>query len=64
MKYAAYLKIENRMIRVFPRTKKTSFFKKVDVALKALERKAKNFNFDTFGFVYDTDNNIITNIAL
>jgi len=64
MKFAAYLKIENKMVRVFPKSKKTSFFKTTESALKALENKARAFGFDTFGFVYDSSKNFITNIAL
>lgn len=54
--YAAYWQTPNGVARVFPRTKKTSFFKTIELASKALEYRARNCEVNTRGLVYSVAN--------
>ena len=66
--FKAYVKFEfqgtERELRVFPRSKKTTFFKSTEAAIKALETKTRMWKFNSFGRVTDKDGNFVTNIAL
>lgn len=68
IKYRAYLKIiknenEKQIIRIFPKSKKTSCFNSMDAALRSLEKKASKININSQGLIYQGDNLVYT-IAL
>lgn len=62
--YRAYLRVGTNDYRIFPRSKKTSVFKTIAAAEKALIRKAAPFKQDTFGHIYDNSGNLAFTIAL
>ena len=59
-----YIPSMDKTVTVFPRNKKTSFFKTQKLALRAMERKARHWSFDSFGRVKNANGELVTNIAL
>ena len=50
-KLAAYIEVDGRRVRLFPRSKKTSFFSSEQLAINAMERAARPFNRDVRGIM-------------
>ena len=63
--YKATIKTQGHgVIRIFPRGRKTSFFKTVSAVTKAMEQKTRSWKHDSFGRVHDRENNLVYTIAL
>lgn len=58
-RYAAYLVIDGRELRVFPPSKKTTNFRTITAASNLLERKARNNTFDARGLIVDAHTGIV-----
>ena len=64
MKYRAIWEVQGKRYIVFPKSRKTSFFRSAESAAVALEKRARRYPENTRGLVEATDGTLALVIAL
>lgn len=58
--FKAYLEINGKRYRIFPRSKKINKFKTIKDATDALEKKTRHNVFNSRGYIYKDDELVLT----